>query len=629
MANLSGLDWTVWLRAQRQRAIDILLMIVLALSSLGMLVSTWSLLSRSPGARFPSNFPIYAIAYILVWIIFLTRRLGESWRAIAFLALLYAFSVWSLSAGWLASSGRVFLLSMVVAAVVLSSLRSSLVAALLSLVTFVGMGLAFWLGWIPLRPLPEPNTLQPILIEGVGFALAVGIVSVSQWFFTQALIAANRATAEASQARQLLDERAQQLEAANALIARRAEALSAAATVARDVTSLRNLPELLEDITKFISERFNFYSASVFLLEPENRFAVLRAVSSAQSEPLLKPGYQIDLAGPGVVAMAARTGERCLLNDVRNSQQYLPCDYLPETCSELALPLRARGRVIGVLDAQCAQPDRFTSEDELQVLMLLADQVALALDNALLFETLRQRTVQVEAANRELESFSYSVSHDLRAPLRSIDGYCALALDTCGQDLSPECRNFMLQVREGVNQMSELIDGLLRLSRLTRMDMQIQEVDLSAMAGQEAAVLMQADPGRTIEFDIAPGLKVRGDPAMLRAVIQNLFENAWKFTRSRQAARIELGVLQVEGGRGYFVRDNGIGFDQQYAERIFGAFQRLQRVEDYPGAGIGLATVRRIIQRHGGRIWAESAPGEGATFCFTLPEKGFSSNMPD
>jgi light-regulated signal transduction histidine kinase (bacteriophytochrome) len=230
-----------------------------------------------------------------------------------------------------------------------------------------------------------------------------------------------------------------------------------------------------------------------------------------------------------------------------------------------------------------------------------------------------ERTAQLAAANRELESFSYSVSHDLRAPLRAIDGFSQALLEDYGDSLDAQGQDYLQRIRGATQRMSELIDALLGLSRVTRAELQRESIDLSAMAEAVAAELRLRDPTRPVDFDIVPTLTATGDVRLLRVVMENLLGNAWKFTAKQAQARIEFGVqTEPDGAPAFFVRDNGAGFDTTYVDKLFGAFQRLHRVSEFPGTGIGLATVQRIIHRHGGRVWAEGEVGQGATFYFTL-----------
>jgi light-regulated signal transduction histidine kinase (bacteriophytochrome) len=252
--------------------------------------------------------------------------------------------------------------------------------------------------------------------------------------------------------------------------------------------------------------------------------------------------------------------------------------------------------------------DRKRKEDEIRRL------------NAELEDRVRERTAQLAAANEDLQGFAHSVSHDLRAPLRGIDGWSLALLEDCSERLDDQGRGHLARVRAEAQRMGALIDDLLGLARVTRAEMRSSPVDLSAVAAAVLDRLREGGPGRIVEVEIEPGLEARGDRALLEIALTNLLENAWKFTGARPAARIEVGRLRRDGREVFFVRDNGAGFDMAYAGKLFGAFQRLHRLSEFPGTGIGLATVQRIIRRHGGEVWAESAPERGATFFFTLAE---------
>jgi PAS domain S-box-containing protein len=229
------------------------------------------------------------------------------------------------------------------------------------------------------------------------------------------------------------------------------------------------------------------------------------------------------------------------------------------------------------------------------------------------------RTAQVRALNRELETFNYSVSHDLRAPLRRIAGFVTALDRACGDDLNPNAKELMLEIRTSTEHMTTLIQALLKLASLGASELQWQPMDLSSLAHVIAAELQQGDATRNVEFVIPEGVMAFGDAAMLRVVMDNLMGNAWKFTSLLASARIEFGVIRTSGKpEVYFVRDNGAGFDMQYANKLFGAFQRLHLDDEFPGTGIGLASVQRIINRHSGQIRAESSVGQGATFYFDL-----------
>jgi two-component system, sensor histidine kinase and response regulator len=246
---------------------------------------------------------------------------------------------------------------------------------------------------------------------------------------------------------------------------------------------------------------------------------------------------------------------------------------------------------------------------------LLAESEQAAVDLA---ETRAELVRDLEHKNRELESFSYAVSHDLRAPLRRIDSFSRAVLESQSERLDETGRQFLGRVRQASQHMSQLIDDVLYLSRVTRANLREQEVDLSGVVTLILSRLREGDPTRVVETKVRPGVVITGDGQLLRIAMENLLENAWKFTSKESSARIDFGVTQGPAEPTYFVRDNGAGFDMTYADRLFGPFQRLHPQREFPGNGIGLATVQRIVHRHGGRVWAEGLVGQGATFYFTL-----------
>jgi signal transduction histidine kinase len=240
--------------------------------------------------------------------------------------------------------------------------------------------------------------------------------------------------------------------------------------------------------------------------------------------------------------------------------------------------------------------------------------------NAELERRVVERTAQLEATNKELETFSYSVSHDLRAPLRSLDGFSMVLLEDYADKVDEEGKDALRRIRAGSQRMGRLIDDMLRLSQVTRAGLAMTQVDLSAIAHEIADSIDREDSGRRVEWVIEPGLSVRADQALMRIAMQNLLQNAWKFTGKSATPVIRVGAARRDAGKVYFVADNGVGFDMAHADKLFGAFQRLHHIGDFPGTGIGLAIVQRIIRRHGGEIRAEAKEGEGATFSFTVEE---------
>lgn len=301
----------------------------------------------------------------------------------------------------------------------------------------------------------------------------------------------------------------------------------------------------------------------------------------------------------------------------------IPVDaYRPTFVKSLAMvPIRTEAPIgaIGNYWAKQRQP----TADEVELLQALANTTAVAMENVQVYNELekrvKDRTAELEAANRELETFSYAVSHDLNAPLRSIRGFTDIVLKNCAGQLDETNRGLLEKVRSSGRQMTNLIEDLLKLAKFSRSPLQKKNVSLSQLAREIVERLSAASPEREVAVRIAEGMDVEGDPGLLQAALENLLSNAWKYTSKLEQTSIEFDSMpQPDGVRVYYVRDNGAGFDMESARNLFQPFQRMHSEREFSGTGVGLATVHRIIQRHGGKIWADSAVGQGATFFFTL-----------
>lgn len=300
----------------------------------------------------------------------------------------------------------------------------------------------------------------------------------------------------------------------------------------------------------------------------------------------------------------------------------IPADaYRPTFVKSLVMvPIRVQ-KPIGAIGNYWAERHS-PAKDEIEILQALANTTSVALENIELYHNLEhrveERTVQLQSINRELESFSYSVSHDLRAPLRHIAGFAKL-LEEDHDSLSREdALSYLGRIQTATEQMSALIDDLLRLSHLARTEIKNEPVDLSKMALEILSNLQADDPARKVEVKIAKGLTCRGDAGLLHAALENLLSNAWKYSAKNELAMIEFGIQTSSDADIFFIRDNGAGFDMKQAEKLFVPFQRLHSEAEFQGHGIGLATVQRIIHRHNGRVWAQAEPGKGATFYFSF-----------
>jgi PAS domain S-box-containing protein len=354
--------------------------------------------------------------------------------------------------------------------------------------------------------------------------------------------------------------------------------------------------------------------AMIFSLDRDLRYTSFNSGHATAMKALygteIKPGmWLFDAMTVAEDRRAARANlERVLQGESSTVESYSGDDDLIRRYFQITHnPIRSEaGDIVGIVVVSSDITARKKVEEEVRRL------------NADLERRVAVRTAQLEAANAELEAFSYSVSHDLRAPLRVIDGFSQAILEEHDRHLDEQGRVFLRRIRANAQDMGCLIDDMLKLARVTKADLHIEEVDLSALADRAAAALAVAHPERTVNVVIPSGLTAWGDARLLRVVLDNLFENAWKFTARRSDARIEFGRVASAGGAAYFVRDNGVGFEMAYVGKLFAPFQRLHAKDEFPGTGIGLATVQRIIHRHGGRTWAESAAGEGAVFYFTI-----------
>lgn len=404
---------------------------------------------------------------------------------------------------------------------------------------------------------------------------------------------------------------------------------------------VRSREELFSEACRIPIEEGGFRMAWIGLLTPDGK-GITPVVHWGHEEGYLEDiqvlSVNDDERGRGPTGTAIREGISVVCADIETDERMRPWRDLALSRgyrSSAAFPIRENGVVIGTYSVYSEEPGFFV-EDVAKLVEDLSADISFAVDalahtrykeeaeaqlkllNEALEHRVAQRTRQLEAANKELEAFSYSVSHDLRAPLRSVDGFSQILLKNHASQLDDTGRDYLNRVSRASKRMGELIDDLLMLSRVSRSEIKKETIDLSKLVCSVGREIKATAPERQVEWLIQEGVTVQADGRLMRAMLENLLSNAWKFTAKTEHARIEFGALEQDGEKLLFVRDNGAGFDMQYAYKLFGAFQRLHRTEEFEGTGIGLATVQRIVNHHGGRIWAEGAVGQGATFYFTI-----------
>jgi signal transduction histidine kinase len=553
---------------------------------------------------------------------------------IASLLLILLLSLFTASVlaigGTIRGPGLIYLVLANVMAGLLISRQAALVSAVANCLIVFGLIVAENSGWLP----PPINSVT--ITQGIAFAagalLTVVLVNQATGNIGEALTRAHRELADRQHTETQLQQRAEEM----FLLYQMGIAL----------TSGQNLYHALRALVKEL-RRLMIVDAFHVVMYDEQTDMISYPLFLNLGEDLRLPPRKLS-ANPGLTGEVISTRKTLYLPDISQPevQQAHQIVVIVDVGihSYIGIPLITDGRIIGVLSVQARAANAYSSE-QVRMLETLAAQVAITVEKSRLLEQLQQelaerkraeaeirqlnleleerverRTAELAAANKELEAFSYSISHDLRAPLRGIDGFSRLLLERYAAQLDETGQHHLRRVRENAQRMGDLIDDLLEFSRLSRQPLRKQPVDPASAAREALAELQLTFQSRRLNVAIADLPSCHADPSLLRQVFANLLGNAVKYTVGREVAEVEVGFHQEGDATIYFVRDNGVGFDMRYADKLFGVFQRLHSENEFEGAGVGLAIVKRIIERHSGRVWAEAEVDKGATFFFTLPE---------
>jgi signal transduction histidine kinase len=479
---------------------------------------------------------------------------------------------------------------------------------------------------------------MPASVEVVDWTLLCVVLGLGTLLLRFAVRGITQGFTHARRNAEELAERNRELQASRDALARQARELALLNDIGGKIAAVLELQSVLDRAVRLVQESFGYLHVAIFTLDREQDALVMKA-RAGDFAHLFPPDHRLGL-GQGIVGWVGRYGERLLANDVDAEPHYVNLypDVIP-TRSELSVPIKVSQENVGVLDVQSPQLDAF-DENDVMVMEILADQIAVAIENARLYEAIQQELTKRKRAderlarqaqelarsNTELEQFAYVVSHDLQEPLRMVESYLQLLERRYKGQLDEDADDFITFAVGGAARMQTLIDSLLTYSRVTTRGKPFKPTDCSAVLNHVLANLKVAieESSVVMTYDDLP--TVVADDVQLTQLFQNLIGNAIKFRKPEIRPEIHVGVGRTDGEWVFSVRDNGIGIDLQHFERIFLVFQRLHAREEYEGTGIGLAVCKRIVERHGGRIWVESEPRKGSTFYFTVPDPGGNSS---
>lgn len=591
MSDVERRDWTIWLQEQRIIVLNIIFSIVLVLGFFAIFLEAYQ---EFQNQNLLFNLVYYTATYVGLIILYIFRKkIPDFWQSIGLLILLFSFGFLALRTGWLSSGGRVFLLTFIVMCAVLIHPRVSIIAAGICILTYSGYALAFNRHWITLRVLPDPTSTSPVIIEGLGFAIVIIIVSIGLWYFGRALMAADQASRDAREAQAQVDAHAKQLEEANAIIA------SQAATNLKDSEEkFRNVIQGALDAIIICDERgiiTDWNNSAEQITGITSQKAVGQTLWNIQSQIMARGARKTRLANQlrEILKPGLATGKSTIFSRLIEGEIYHK-DGTRRYIQQLAFPIKTtKGYMIGTVIRDITYKKQIELEREDMIKML-------------------------EAKNAELERFTYTVSHDLKSPLITIQGFLGYIEKDALTGNHKRFKEDVQRINNAVEKMQRLLNELLELSRIGRLINPPEDYPLEDII-QEAITLIEGSlKERAISIEVDPDLPmVHGDKTRLVEVFQNLIENAAKNMGSQAHPNIRIGTRQAKNETIFFVQDNGIGIDPQYHQRIFGLFNKLNPKSE--GTGVGLALVKRIIEVHGGRIWVESeGTGKGSTFCFTL-----------